>query len=463
MKTKKRLLSILLNLTLVLGLMLGMSMTTLADTAHAIKAVSDPDALYGPTKIINGDFESAMMDSNKNGIYNGTNSGWGTTDNAFEISDSISTYGLKDHTGKFAEMNANNVATLYQDLSTTGGDIMVWTLQHAARKDKTDQQSMAVRIGASDGNYPNGTGSSINVHISTDTLAEFTASGVKNPDGKSLGFSASDGDLSALTLVSKGSQNEWYTARGVYIIPEGQTVTRFAFVSTNPDLGSYGNMLDNITFATLLGNAKAAESENGDVVLSGYWGDTDSSKTLKVRIGDTVHSIDMSDVVGMNFKIIIPKSTIGSATSVTVYHQDYPDAAKTILITAAPTIIKDPKDLSLLYGYRSDNVVDVSATVASGHSLSYQWYKNTSNANDGGTAVDGATSASYAIPTGKNAGTTEYYYCVVASSREGSSVKASVVSKAAKVTVGKVNAVAAIVTANNRTYDETEKAAGNGG
>jgi hypothetical protein len=54
----------------------------------------------------------------------------------------------------------------------------------------------------------------------------------------------------------------------------------------------------------------------------------------------------------------------------------------------------------------------VAATVTDSHTLSYQWYSNTSRSNTGGTAVSGATDATYTIPTSKAAGD-YYYYCVV--------------------------------------------------
>ena len=323
------------------------AVTAAADTTVIFKAVSDPDAIYGPTKIINGDFESGMNNNNRNGNYQGTNSGWGTTDNAFEISSNINTYGLKNATGKFAEMNANNAATLYQDLTTTGGDIMVWKLDHAARRSNKsgipDSNSMAVMIGTSDGNYPSGKNSDINVHISSDTLATFEAGGVTNPEGKTLGYFASEEDRKYLTIDSKDSNNEWYSARGVYIIPDGQTTTRFAFVSTIADynLRGWGNMLDNITFATLLGNASATQIASGDVELTGYWGDSDASKTLKIKIGDTEYSVDMTDVLNNNFKIVIPLSALNGAETVTVYHVDYPEAAKTIPVTPARHVTYD--------------------------------------------------------------------------------------------------------------------------
>lgn len=43
--------------------------------------------------------------------------------------------------------------------------------------------------------------------------------------------------------------------------------------------------------------------------------------------------------------------------------------------------------------------------------MTYQWYSNTTDSNEGGTAIKDATEASY-IPSSENAGIV-YYYCVV--------------------------------------------------
>ena len=72
--------------------------------------------------------------------------------------------------------------------------------------------------------------------------------------------------------------------------------------------------------------------------------------------------------------------------------------------------------------------VTVSPVVA-GHTPTYQWYKNTTNKNTGGTIIEGATSASY-TPSTTSTGTT-YYYCVV--SEEGCNSKTSDVSGAITV------------------------------
>jgi len=58
------------------------------------------------------------------------------------------------------------------------------------------------------------------------------------------------------------------------------------------------------------------------------------------------------------------------------------------------------------------NAVDLNVQATSGTgNLSYQWFSNTSNANTGGTAISGATQATYTPPTFSTVGTF-YYYAV---------------------------------------------------
>jgi hypothetical protein len=71
----------------------------------------------------------------------------------------------------------------------------------------------------------------------------------------------------------------------------------------------------------------------------------------------------------------------------------------------------------------------VSATATEGATLAYQWYTNTTESNTGGSKIDGATNASYTLPTDLMAGT-YYYFCEVSAERA-----ASVRSQVATVTV----------------------------
>ena len=119
-------------------------------------------------------------------------------------------------------------------------------------------------------------------------------------------------------------------------------MTRFAFCADgsskkaeeSADLLSGGNFLDNITFSTLIGSLKATKQPDNSVKVTGYWGDSDETKKLIVDFGSSdKEAVDMSEVCGQYFEITIPAETIGEATNVSVYHEDYETATKSVPIT----------------------------------------------------------------------------------------------------------------------------------
>jgi hypothetical protein len=99
-----------------------------------------------------------------------------------------------------------------------------------------------------------------------------------------------------------------------------------------------------------------------------------------------------------------------------------------------PTITGQPNNLpSITVG--STNAISVTANVTDGGTMSYQWYSNTSASNTGGTAINGATSSSFTVPTG-TAGTF-YYYVIVTNNNPAATVTqtATAPSNVATVTV----------------------------
>ena len=101
----------------------------------------------------------------------------------------------------------------------------------------------------------------------------------------------------------------------------------------------------------------------------------------------------------------------------------------------APTITTQPVDMELTVDYDDGHGLGIEATAADGHTLSYQWYTNTTNSSENGTPIDGAIDPVYVIPTGKAIGTTEYYYCVVTATRSSDGFTATATSDVATVTV----------------------------
>ena len=96
-----------------------------------------------------------------------------------------------------------------------------------------------------------------------------------------------------------------------------------------------------------------------------------------------------------------------------------------------PTITTQPTSTTLAYG--SSITLSVAATAATGASygLSYQWYEVVDSSD---TLIEGATSASYAIPTDLSAGT-HYFKCVVTATRTDNGQSASKTSDVATVAV----------------------------
>ncbi|WP_326594909.1 DUF7507 domain-containing protein [Streptomyces sp. NBC_01803] len=106
---------------------------------------------------------------------------------------------------QFAELNANQVATLYQDLPTTPGTVLYWRLYHRGRN---GEDTMALDIGAP--------GAVVEQRRFTD------------------------------------GNTTWGHYTGTYTVPAGQTTTRFAFRSVSAAGGNQGigNFLDGVFFGT---------------------------------------------------------------------------------------------------------------------------------------------------------------------------------------------------------------------
>lgn len=296
-------------------------------------------------------------------IRKGVDEGWNTTEinpyqgNLFEVwpteqgkmpaESERTNRDLTENGSYFIEMNTTNPAALYQDLSTQGGDVIKWTLQHADRAGHGFQeQKMYVMIGAPEmqnGQIVAATGvkDQIDTHIVDDGKAEYRYDSV-NHTGVVSG-SAAFAKLEELKGLSVNrDERKWCTATGIYVVPQGQDVTRFAFCADgsskkngeNDSLLSGGNFLDNITFSTLIGSLKATKQDDGTVKVTGYWGDSDGTKKLIVAYGnDKTDDVNMSAVCGKYFEITIPAEKISGAQKVAVYHEDYETATKEVPIT----------------------------------------------------------------------------------------------------------------------------------
>lgn len=181
--------------------------------------------------LVNGGFEDGM--NGCNGIFNESLiDGWETTatDDMMEIwcdgrvLSSI-TYNAREG-NRFAEINANQTAGLFQTISTTPGTYMIWSVSHLARGTITEE--IEIQAGPS---------TTSNVVLETQTA----------------------------------TRTAWRDYSGVYFVPTGQVSTVFLFEATSG--GSSGNLLDQISFDRPA-NACTLDTD-GDGIQNSYDLDSD--------------------------------------------------------------------------------------------------------------------------------------------------------------------------------------------
>jgi hypothetical protein len=194
------------------------TITTACGTSTATVTV-DVTCTDTPVNLANGSFETppvATIDYNIPDASTNPSVGWRTTatDHMLEFWRSGNGPGAVPAADgqQFAELNANQVSTLYQDLPTVPGSRLTWSLYHRGR---LGTDVMRVLIGA------------------PGAISAQTPTGASSPD-------ISDGNTA------------WGYYSGVYLVPPGQTVTRFAFDSVSAAGGTptAGNFIDGATFGT---------------------------------------------------------------------------------------------------------------------------------------------------------------------------------------------------------------------
>lgn len=164
--------------------------------------------------------------------------GWSTTATDAEIEIWQSGFsGVPAHRGvQFAEINANQSAALYQDITTTPGSKMRWSFAHRGR---TGVDTIALKVGPPQGPHT--------------TLGTFQT-----------GTSA------------------WKVYQGEYTVPNGQTKTRFFYVAVATANGNTttGNFLDDIQFFT---TTRCQLDSDRDGVVNSSDRDSDNDGIADVR------------------------------------------------------------------------------------------------------------------------------------------------------------------------------------
>ena len=338
----KRLLSLVLTLCMVLSLA---PMSALAEGDPS----SDPNRV--DNAIVNGSFEEpGQTELRAPQLDAETVPGWSTTatDQKIELGaqigaacpaqlDHLSDKSIPD--GKqIAELNADEVSTLYQNVSTVGGHIYEWGLSHRGRA-RTD--TMALIIGPQQANAPakpdedeNGqdqfmrltawvqrNAKTLGVTVPTDGCSQRITvyskkfdenGGFLNNTGSESPFSAAPSNLYTETwsvwIIATGYQSwgsygthdpAYDPLQGIgggigcsYTVPVGQKETTFAFCSYSSS-GSggltVGNLLDNITFS-LYHNVTFTTTAGGE-------------GTVSAEIQSETKTVDFSDSNAINVPV----------------------------------------------------------------------------------------------------------------------------------------------------------------
>lgn len=135
------------------------------------------------------------------------------------------------HGKQYAELNAEAVGTLYQDVLTAPGAELSWGFSHRSRKDMVEVNTMYLIIASSKD------GAKIKTQADINAL-------IGNYKGDGVPVSYNDGSYTLWKM--EGDANHWQNHFGSYIVPHNQYATRFFFASATGK--TTGNLIDNVTF-----------------------------------------------------------------------------------------------------------------------------------------------------------------------------------------------------------------------
>ena len=193
----------------------------------------------------------------------------------------------------YAELCAYEAGTaIYQDIRTVPGTLYKVRLKHASLN-STYLDKMQVMIGTPGHEQP----------------VEMTRTSV-NGHGDKL----NEKSTTIATKVTNGHDrhhvNQWETYEGTYLIPDGQTTTRFTFKSIDSKQLDYGNVLDGIVFdkAYRLDYDKNASDATGEVPSNqrGRENTTQPAKTKTNGTVKTVADVDSSKSLTVNPGFDVP-------------------------------------------------------------------------------------------------------------------------------------------------------------
>lgn len=172
----------------------------------------------------------------------------------------------------YAEMVASETGrTIYQNLATIPGVLYKIRLKHASLcKDNVDQMQVVI----------NG------------TPIEMTRVAANGKAGDKVGEKSTTIGTRVTNENRWHHADQWETYEGYYVIPDGQTATRFGFKAVNYLDPTKGNLLDDVTFARAykLSYDKNSTDATGEVP-SNQRGKENTTQPAKTKTNGTVKTV----------------------------------------------------------------------------------------------------------------------------------------------------------------------------
>ncbi len=229
--------------------------TTSTTAAQQNSTNTVTDAVYGPLDGTNWQDLDASADGSSyrtyalSGSANDARMYWYTTDASEQIE--RAQWATAQAGNRFAELNAEARAAIYQDIPTVPGVTIRWSLAHRGR---SGSETMHINIGK-----PTNSVAQVRASSSRYNLNSVNAgTALQSPSdtrtaaaraGLSLASAFPAGSSTSTTEITDGTSG-WRFWYGVYEETSTTTSnTRFMFEAVTPETGSLGNMLDSISFS----------------------------------------------------------------------------------------------------------------------------------------------------------------------------------------------------------------------
>lgn len=239
---------------------------------------------------------------------------------------------------QFAELNAEDAGTLYQDILTTSGADLNWSFSHAGRDGGTNTMYIIISATANAQNIVN--------RDDITKLISFIPKNANIPEsgnGYSLTVNKTDNDAkyNGTYLIWKHISNttdspRWTNLSGTYKVPKGQYLTRLFFASepdnttnTTSKKDTLGNFIDGVDAGEKM-SYRIEYYPNGSLA-------SDKTESSNGTVYTTVDLENLSDYLTAGYVI----------TSVKVNDRDYSgDISKGLYITDYGTVEK--QDVNIL-------------------------------------------------------------------------------------------------------------------